>query len=68
MQALTSYSLDELKLIYQLLHRQLPEYPALIDSDLLQDLQQYLQQCANQDGVDVSLHGDWAAWLNKSGT
>ncbi len=64
MRSLPDYPLAELKLIYQLLHRQLPDTPELMDSQLLQDLQHYLQQQATQEGIDVSHHGQWAAWLN----
>ena len=59
------YNLGELKLVYRLLHNQLPEQPALMDSQLLHDLQIHLQQQARDDGVDVSSHGEWAAWLNN---
>ena len=60
---LAQYDLQELKLIYRLLHLQLPQHPQLIDSELLQELQTYLQQRANQDGVDISHHAQWARWL-----
>ena len=63
MKALSEYALSELKLIYQILHQKLPEEPGLMDSDLLSELQAYLQQQASKDGVDVSLHADWANWL-----
>jgi hypothetical protein len=59
------YNLGELKLVYRLLHNQLPEQPALMDSQFLHDLQIHLQQQARADGVDVSSHGEWAAWLNN---
>jgi hypothetical protein len=65
MTPLDGYPLDELKLIYRLLHSQLPEHMALMDSQMLHDLQTYLQHQASKDGVDVSLHGEWAAWLNN---
>jgi hypothetical protein len=64
MQRLDEYPLAELKLVYRLLHSQLPEQLELMDSRLLDDLQSYLQQQARESGVDVSLHADWAAWLN----
>jgi hypothetical protein len=38
---------------------------ALMDSQMLHDMQTYLQQQASKDGIDVSLHGEWAAWLNN---
>ena len=65
MKSLDAYALGELKQIYQLLHAQLPEQPALMDSQLLHDLQSYLQQQARDAGVDVSLHAEWAAWLDN---
>lgn len=64
MKTLTEYPLSELKLIYSLLHSQVLEQPALMDSDLLQDLQSFLQAQASQDNIDVSTHAEWAAWLN----
>jgi len=64
MKALSDYALSDLKLIYQMLHERLPTDPTLMDSDLLQDLQTYLQQQASQSGIDVSLHAQWSNWLN----
>jgi hypothetical protein len=63
MPELLQYPLPELKLVYRLLHTQLPHHPQLIDSELLQDLQTFLQQQARRDGVDVSHHAQWARWL-----
>lgn len=63
MRSLDTYALDELKLVYRLLHAQLPENPDLMDSELLVDLQTHLQQAARREGVDVSLHAQWATWL-----
>ncbi len=63
MKSLDQYPLAELKLIYTLLHEQLTRHMALMDSELLQDLQGLLQKRATADGVDVSLHAQWAAWL-----
>lgn len=63
MKTLADYSIDELKLVYVTLHSQLPAQIALMDSELLQDLQTYLQAQARRDGVDVSHHAQWAAWL-----
>ena len=64
MKTLSDYALSDLKLIYQMMHEQLPTNPMLMDSDLLQDLQTYLQQQASQAGIDVSLHAQWSNWLN----
>jgi hypothetical protein len=63
MRTLKEYPVGELKLIYQALHAALPGEPELMDSLLLEDLQRFLQERATQDGVDVSTHSQWAAWL-----
>jgi len=65
MKPLDQYDLDELKLVYLCLHAALPGNPALMDSELLQDLQTYLQRAARAAGVDVSHHAQWATWLNN---
>jgi len=59
------YPLDERKLVYRLLHRQLTEFPELMDSRFLDDLQRDLQSAAQADGVDVADHGAWDAWLGN---
>ncbi len=64
MKPLSDYPLPELKLIYRLLHQQIRQHIELMDSQLLDDLQNHLQQLARRDGVDVSLHAQWSAWLN----
>jgi len=64
MDNLKQYADSELKLIYRILHDNLSSNPELMDSDLLTDLQTLLQQKAKQDGVDVSLHAQWSAWLS----
>ena len=63
MNPIDSYAISELKLIYSILHSQVLEYPGLMDSDLLQDLQSFLQSQASKDDVDVSDHGQWDDWL-----
>ncbi|MES2364579.1 MAG: hypothetical protein V4563_01655 [Pseudomonadota bacterium] len=65
MKSLDHYDLDELKLVYLTLHAALPDRPQLMDSELLQALQTYLQQMAKSANVDVSHHGQWAHWLNN---
>ena len=64
MKTLDTYAISELKLIYSILHSQVLEHPGLMDSDLLQDLQTFLQSQATKDNVDVSDHGQWDDWLN----
>ena len=63
MKSLDTYPIAELKLIYSILHSQVLNQPDLMDSDLLQDLQTFLQSQATKDNVDVSDHGQWDDWL-----
>lgn len=63
--SIEDYPLAELKGIYRALHAQLPQHPDLMDSELLHDLQQFLQQKARAAGVDVTLHAHWATWLDR---
>ena len=65
MKNLNAYPLSELKLIYSILHSQVLEQPKLMDSELLQDLQSFLQSQATKNDVDVSDHGQWDTWLSK---
>ena len=64
MKPLDSYELTDLKRIYRILHGQLQNDFDLMDSELLHDLQTWLQARAGSEGVDVSIHAQWAAWLN----
>lgn len=64
--ALQKYSLQELKLIYRTLHAALPLNPELMDAALLDDLQRHLMARARDEGVDVTLHAQWAAWLGEA--
>ena len=64
MKSLDEYELTDLKRVYRTLHKQLQEDFELMDSGLLLDLQTLLQARAAAEGVDVSIHAQWAAWLN----
>jgi hypothetical protein len=64
MKPLDSYELTDLKRIFRTLHGQLQKDFDLMDSELLHDLQTWLQAKASNEGVDVSIHAQWAAWLN----
>lgn len=66
MKNLDTYPLSELKLIYSILHSQVLEQPNLMDSDLLHDLQSFLQTQATENNVDVSDHAQWDSWLNEA--
>jgi hypothetical protein len=63
MKTLRDYPIQELKLIYNILHAQFPRHTELMDSELLQDLQNDLRQRAEASGVDVGKTADWANWL-----
>lgn len=65
MKSLETYAIAELKLIYSILHSQILKKPDLMDSDLMQDLQTFLQSSASKDDVDVSDHGAWDIWLSQ---
>ncbi len=64
MKSLDSYELTDLKHIYRPLNVELQQEFELMDSELLLDLQTWLQAKAGDEGVDVSIHAQWAAWLN----
>lgn len=63
MQQFSTFDIDELKLVYRVLHQNLMEHMELMDADFLQDLQRWLQYRAVQDGVEISDHAQWDAWL-----
>ncbi|MBX7103144.1 MAG: hypothetical protein K1X57_03635 [Gemmataceae bacterium] len=52
--------------MYRLLHARLTDHPELMDGDFLLDLQKSLQRMARAEGVDVSDHGAWDAWLGNT--
>jgi hypothetical protein len=63
MSHLTAFDTTDLKLVYRTLHASLLENPDLIDSAFFSELQTWLQTLAQVEGVDVSLHAAWEAWL-----
>ena len=65
---MTTYPLDERKLVYRVLHAQLTKFPELMDATFLDDLQADLQKRATADGIDVGDHGAWDAWLGNAAT
>ena len=62
---MNDYPLSERKLVYRVLHRQLTQFPALMDGDLLSDLQSGLQRDAQAEGIDIADHGAWDGWLGN---
>ena len=66
MKNLQDYAVSELKLIYRTLHAQLRSHTELIDWELLQDLQTWLQKKASAEGVSVTDHRQWETWLRNN--
>jgi hypothetical protein len=64
--AFESFPLNELKLVYRVLHRSLLDETELMDSTFLSELQAHLQRAARSDGVDTSDHSAWAGWLGET--
>lgn len=60
------FDLGELKLVYRALHQHLMEHVELMDTAFFEDLQAWLQQIAGAQGVDVSDHAAWDAWLGNA--
>ena len=60
---MTDASLSDMKLVYRVLHQHIAEHTELINSELLSTLQSALQNQAKADGVDVTDHAAWDAWL-----
>ena len=65
MQPLSHFDAGDLKLVYRVLHKSLMQNIELMDSDFFERLQTWLQTCAQSDGVDVSNHAHWDAWLQN---
>ena len=63
MQRFSAFEVDELKLVYRVLHRNLMDNLPLMDTGFLTELQRWLQFRAGRDGVDVADHAQWDAWL-----
>jgi hypothetical protein len=67
-QRFDAFEINELKLIYRVLHANLMAHLELMDAEFFSDLQSYLQRRAGADGVDVADHGAWDAWLGQEHT
>jgi hypothetical protein len=66
MQRFSPFDLGELKLAYRALHAHLMEHVELMDTSFFEELQRWLQYRAGQEGVDVSDHAAWDAWLGNT--
>ena len=58
--------MDELKLVYRVLHRHLAKHTELMDTHFLIELQNSLHELASADGVDTANHSAWDAWLGNT--
>lgn len=67
MSHLSAFATEDLKVVYRALHARLLDQPELLDSAFLQELQRWLQTLAEVDGVDVTDHAAWDAWLGGEG-
>lgn len=58
-------SIEELKEIYRALFQALrsSQQDKFDESDLLMDLQLFLQRMAREDGVDATIHEEWEKFL-----
>ena len=63
MQRFSAFDIDELKRVYRILHDNLLSDMELMDTEFLETLQRWLQYRATQDGVDVTDHSLWDAWI-----
>ncbi len=63
MKVLSEYPEADLKLVYRVLQGQLQNHPDLLDNEILEDLQTFLQRRAQAEGIDPTYHPAWAAWL-----
>ena len=62
-----SASIGDWKLVFRCLHAHLAEHLELMDAELFAQLQQRLHEAARADGVDVTDHAAWDAWLGNRG-
>ena len=58
-------SVEDMKLVYRVLHRHMAAHLELMDCDFMDKLQTALQKEAQAQGVDVGHHGAWDLWLGN---
>ena len=63
--AMQHYPIQELKIVYRILHANLAKNTELMDGNFLEDLQKHLQKQAQSEGIDIGDHGAWDAWLGN---
>jgi hypothetical protein len=60
-----TFNIDELKLVYLTLHKNLIKTPGLMDSVFLEELQTHLHSLAKTEGINIQNHAEWENWLGK---
>ena len=60
---LAAFAVDDLRMIYRVLHAHLMEHVELVDSQFFEELQHHLQGLARADGVELANHWEWEKWL-----
>ncbi|MFO0974393.1 MAG: hypothetical protein U1A27_13275 [Phycisphaerae bacterium] len=65
--AVAALDVEELKLVFRVLHRSLAANPDLMDTHFLTELQRFLHGLATRAGVDIADHGAWDRWLSSPG-
>ncbi|MEE9240519.1 MAG: hypothetical protein V3U53_04950 [bacterium] len=58
-------SIEDVKLVYRTLHRNLSKHLDLMDCDLFDTFQNALQEKAQGEGVDIGHHTAWDLWLGN---
>lgn len=61
--SIKTYRISDLKQIYRVLHRHILVHTDLMDSELFEDLQAYLQGVATLSGIDIADHEAWDRWI-----
>lgn len=65
---LMSANIEEMKLVYRVLHKHITENLELMDSMFLENLQSTLQEKAQKEGIDIGHHSAWDLWLGNEST
>lgn len=58
-------SVEDMKLVYRILHWHMRDHLELMDCDFMDELQLALQKKAQNEGVDIGHHGAWDLWLGN---
>ena len=62
---LMSANIEEMKVVYRVLHKHITENLELMDSMFLENLQSTLQEKAQKEGIDIGHHSAWDLWLGN---